>query len=122
MTPEFSQQAYLQLLQNEFAVGDYMQFNDNQLGVGYEGREIMITLLEALNTQKKYKVETLYLALSLCDRYLVNLAIENVIAPSLITLAVVATLMAAKLEEPLQPNYGRMVRLVKSQWDVQITK
>ena len=122
MAPEFSQQAYLQLLQNEFAVGDYMQFNDNQLGVGYEGREIMITLLEALNTQKKYKVETLYLALSLCDRYLVNLAIENVIAPSLITLAVVATLMAAKLEEPLQPNYGRMVRLVKSQWDVQITK
>ena len=122
MAPEFSQQAYLQLLQNEFAVGDYMQFNDNQLGVGYEGRESMITLLEALNTQKKYKVETLYLALSLCDRYLVNLAIENVIAPSLITLAVVATLMAAKLEEPLQPNYGRMVRLVKSQWDVQITK
>ena len=43
----------------------------------YEGRESMITLLEALNTQKKYKLETLYLAMSLCDRYLVNLAIKN---------------------------------------------
>ena len=99
-----------------------MQFNGNQLGVSYEGRESMITLLEALNTQKKYKLDTLYLALSLCDRYLVNLAIQNVSAPSLITLAVAATLMAAKLEEPVQPNYGRMVRLVMNQWDVQITK
>ena len=109
-------------MQAEFAVGDYMQFNGEQLGVSYEGRESMITLLEALNTQKKYKLETLYLALSLCDRYLVNLAIANETAPSLITLAVTATLMAAKLEEPLQPNYSRMVRLVKSQWDVPMTK
>lgn len=99
-----------------------MQFNGEQLGVSYEGRESMITLLEALNTQKKYKLETLYLALSLCDRYLVNLAIANETAPSLITLAVTATLMAAKLEEPLQPNFSRMVRLVKSQWDVPMTK
>jgi len=56
--------------------------------------------------------------MSLCDRYLVNLAIKNYAAPSLIVLAVSATLMAAKLEEPLQPNYGRMVRLVKREWDV----
>ena len=54
--------------------------------------------LEALNAEKKYKPETLYLAASLCDRYLVNLAIKQVKAPSLIILSVVCTLMAAKLE------------------------
>ena len=78
MAPEFSQQIYLQMLNNEFAVGDYMQFNGNRLSVSYDGRESMITLLEALNLQKKYKLDTLYLALSLCDRFLVNLSIENV--------------------------------------------
>jgi len=61
----------------------------------------MITLIESLYTNKKYKLETLYLALSLCDRYLVNIAILNQPAPSLINLAVIGILMAAKLEEPL---------------------
>jgi hypothetical protein len=31
----------------------------------------MVTLLEALNQEKEYKQETLYLAASLSDRYLV---------------------------------------------------
>ena len=35
----------------------------------------MVTLLEALIAEKSYKEETLYLAVSLCDRYLVNLSI-----------------------------------------------
>ena len=35
----------------------------------------MVTLIEALITEKSYKEETLYLAVSLCDRYLVNLSI-----------------------------------------------
>ena len=54
-----------------------MQFNGNQLGVSYEGRESMITLLEALNSQKKYKLDTLYLALSLCG-VKVDVALLNV--------------------------------------------
>ncbi len=58
----------------------------------------MITLLEALNHEKGYKSETLYLAVSICDRYLVNLLINDEKAPCLITLSVIATLMAAKLE------------------------
>ena len=73
----------------------------------------MVTLLEALITEKDYKEETLYLAASLCDRYLVNLAICKKTAPCLIMLAIIGTLMAAKLEQPIQPNFNRMVRLVK---------
>ena len=63
------------MLEKEFAIGDYIVFNDGQLGVTNDSRQRMITLLEALNDEKKYKPETLYLAASLCDRYLVNLAI-----------------------------------------------
>ena len=110
------------MLHNEFAIGDYVEFNGPTLGVTHEARVSMITLVEALCTHKKYKIETLYLAMSLCDRYLVNLAILNQKAPSLVLLAVTGTLMSAKLEEPMQPNFGRMVRLVQSQWSVTIEK
>jgi len=46
----------------------------------------------------------MYLSASLADRYLVNLVVKNERAPCLIKLAVIATLMAAKLEEPIQPS------------------
>ena len=82
----------------------------------------MITLLEALNYEKGYKAETFYLAVSICDRYLVNLLINDERAPCLIMLSVVATLMAAKLEQPMQPNFNRMARLVKNKWDVTMTR
>lgn len=58
----------------------------------------MVTLLEALIAEKEYKEETLYLAVSLCDRYLVNLSISKQSPPCLIMLAITGTLMAAKLE------------------------
>ena len=82
----------------------------------------MVTLLEDLNRLKSYKEESLYLAASLCDRYLVNLAVKSVKAPCLIKLAVIGTLMAAKLEEPIQPSYNRMIRLVANEWQVTIVK
>ena len=86
------------MLDQEFAIGDYIDFGGESLGLSTSSRQHMITLLEALNAEKKYKPETLYLAASLCDRYLVNLAIKKIKAPSLIILSVVCTLMAAKLE------------------------
>ena len=82
----------------------------------------MITLLEDLNISKAYKDETLYLAASLCDRYLVNLAIKNAPSPCLIKLAVVCTLLAAKLEQPIQPSYSRMIKLVADDWNFHLEK
>ena len=61
-------------------------------------RRHMVTLLEDLSRAKEYKEETLYLATSLADRYLVNLAVKNEKPPCLIKLSVICTLMAAKLE------------------------
>lgn len=57
----------------------------------------MVLLIEDLCLLKDYKPETLYMAVSLADRYLVHIAVEGKTAPCLITLAVVCLLMAAKL-------------------------
>jgi hypothetical protein len=58
----------------------------------------MITLMEDLNRMKEYKDDTLFLSTSIADRYLVNLAVKQAASPCLIKLAIVCTLMAAKLE------------------------
>ena len=62
------------------------------------GRQQMIILIEELHVLKEYKIETLYLAVSFADRYLVNIAVKRKEAPNLISLAVVSLLMAAKME------------------------
>ena len=85
----------------EFEIGDYLDWHKGNLRVSTLDRKHMITLIEDLNRVKEYKEETLYLAASLVDRYLVNLAVKNRLAPCLIKLAVIATLIAVKLEEPI---------------------
>jgi hypothetical protein len=40
----------------------------------------------------------------------------------MIKLAICTTLMGAKLEQPMQPNFNRMVRLVKSKWGVETSR
>ena len=82
----------------------------------------MVTLLEELNRLKAYKEETFYLACSLADRYLVNIAVQRKKAPCLIRLAITCTLMSAKLEQPISPSSNRMVRLVEDEWNIQIGK
>ena len=89
------------MLENEIAIGDYIDFHHGELIVTDQARRHMITLLEDLNRTKEYKEETLYLAASLCDRYLVNLAVKNMKAPCLIKLSIICTLLAAKLEQPV---------------------
>ena len=117
--PEYSQKAYMAMRNKEFAIGDYLDWQQGGgLKVSCQSRRHMITLIEDLNRLKNYKEETMYLAASLVDRYMVNLAVKNSVAPCLIKLAVIATLMVAKLEEPIQPSYNRMVKLVSNEWKV----
>lgn len=120
--PEYSQSSYLTMLSKEFSIGDYVGFAACRLEVQEEARRHMITLLEDLNNVKQYKEETLFLAASIADRYLVNLAVKGEKAPCLITLAVISTLMAAKLEQPIQPSYKRMCRLVNDEWKIEIER
>ena len=60
------------------------------------------------------------MATSIADRYLVNLAVRNLQSPCLLELTVVCTLLAAKLEQPLQPSFKRMISLVKVSWQLDI--
>ena len=96
---EFSQNAYETLLVKEVAIGDYISYNEGALGVSAVARKHMVTLMEDLNQQKQYKEESFYIACSLADRYLVNCAVSGKRAPCLIKLAVIATLLSAKLEQ-----------------------
>ena len=59
----------------------------------------MVLLIEELHAVKNYRIETLYLAVSIADRYLKQLSLAGKEEPCLISLAVICTLIAAKLEE-----------------------
>lgn len=103
-------------------MGDYAAVENNSVQVTEEVRLYMITVIIELHRLKAYKEETLYLACSIAERYLAMLTLLEQPSPCLIRLAFVATLMAAKLEEPIQPSFKRMVRLVHKEWNFVTTK
>ena len=75
----------------------------------------MVNLIEQIHAVKEYRTETLFLAVSLMDKYLAILAIDNKSPPCLITLSVTCLLMAAKLAQPISPSFTRMISLLKQQ-------
>ena len=82
----------------------------------------MVMLIEELINLKEYKLETLYLAVSIADKYLVNIAVKGEKAPCLITLAVVCVLMGAKMEQPISPSFNRMIYLMFTQHGMKLDK
>ena len=74
--PWASQLAFNDMLLKEDTVGDYISFNGNFLGVSNDSRTHFVTLLEDIHMIKNYREETLYSAVSIADRYLVNLAVR----------------------------------------------
>ena len=64
-------------MKKEFAIGDYINIKNSTIKITEEARHHMVTLLEELNRLKSYKEETFYLACSLADRYLVNVAVQR---------------------------------------------
>ena len=64
------------MLRNEYTIGDYINF-DGSMVVSEKAREGFVTLLEDLNFKKNYKEETLYMAQSIADRYLVHLIVHK---------------------------------------------
>ena len=80
----------------------------------------MVTLIENIHLEKRYRLETLYLAVSICDRYLVNLQILGRPVPEFILVAVVAILIAAKIEQPSMPSFHKMIKLVNESWSARI--
>ena len=82
--PEYSHSAYRSMLKTEYSIGDYLQSQACTLQMTNYTRQQMVMLIEDLALLKEYKHETLYLAVSIADRYLVNIAVEGKTAPCLI--------------------------------------
>ena len=82
----------------------------------------MVMLIEEFANLKEYKLDTLYLAVSLADRYLVNIAVRGEKAPCLISLAVICILMAAKMEQPISPSFNRMILLLYENHKIKLKK
>ena len=64
----------------------------------------MVQLIEQIHNMKNYRMETLFLAVNIADRYLALLAVLHSQTPSLIELAVISIMLAAKLNEHLSPS------------------
>ena len=72
----------------------------------------MVCLIEQLQSLKGYRLETLYLAVSIADRYLNQLFQRSLQAPNLVTLSVTAIMLAAKLNQSLKPSFNLTVSLL----------
>ena len=71
----------------------------------------MIKFIEKVAELKEYKLDTLFLAVNITDRYLVKTKPSNRIV-CFGTLAICCLLIAAKLMEPMSPNFNNMCKLL----------
>ena len=69
-----------------------------------------------LHEWKGYKPETLFLAAGIFDRYIAMIGPSNFPRDQAMTLATISMLLAAKVEEPVQPSFNRMIKLL-SEWE-----
>jgi len=67
-----------------------------------------VRLIIQLHKSKDYKIEILFLAVGIFDRYIKAIGI-NKFAGKTVCLATVSLLLAAKMEDPLQPSFVRMI-------------
>ena len=75
-------------------------------------RKEMIRLIESIHRAKNYKLDTLYLAVNIADRYLANLSQRGHPSPSLVLLVVTSLMIAAKARQPLKPLYRLTVKIL----------
>ena len=72
----------------------------------------MVSLIESIHSAKNYRVDTLYLAVNIADRYLANLSQRGQPSPNLVLLAVTSLMIAAKAKQPLKPVYNLTVKIL----------
>ena len=74
--PEYSHTSYLTMLQQEFAIGDYLADRDSSHEITHCNRQTIILLINELSNYKRYKIDTFFLAVSLVDRYLAHIHLK----------------------------------------------
>ena len=109
--PEYSQKCYISMLKEEQAIGNYIDAeNLPSTIISKSCRKFLIQMVQSLHQVKNYKEETLYLAISIADRYLVNLVIRGEDKPvDFPSLAVSCLFLAAKIEQPFRTSLKRLV-------------
>ena len=75
-------------------------------------REQLVLVIESLHDTKGYKLETLYLAVRLADRFLAHRIGNEEPKPCLLTLPVTCLIIAAKIHEEMSPSVPRMLALM----------
>ena len=88
-------------------IGDYTSL-DKAIITDSKRQEI-ISFISDLYQIKKYKVETFHLAVNILDRYYSALSFNKRKAPCGVAMATISTLIAAKLEQPVQPSFSKML-------------
>ena len=63
--PEYSYAAYRTMLRKEYAIGDYLSNPNCSLKMTDYTRQQMVMLIEDLCALKQYRIETLYLSVSI---------------------------------------------------------
>jgi hypothetical protein len=75
-----------------------------------------------LHVKKEYKIETLFIAVNIFDRYLANIGHWTFPRDQVCLLATISILIAAKLEQPISPSFLRMIGLLTEEEQRQVSK
>ena len=68
-----------------------------------------------LHYKKDYKIETLFAACNIFDRFIYKTGVAVFPKTKILGLATISTLMGAKLEEPISPSFNRMMMLLSDE-------
>ena len=136
--PEFTQTSYLRLrsLEEAFQLKNYFEepkkpshkhtksgMNEKNSQLFHEEhRQYGIQKIFDLHTRKDYKVETLFIAAGIFDRYINLIGWRNFPGPQSLHLAVTCVLMSAKLEQPISPSFTRMINCLPEDERKYVTK
>ena len=78
-------------------------------------RSYAVQKIFALQQEKQYKIETVFTAVGIYDRYLSCIGHFTFPRNKVCLLATVSILMAAKLEQPISPSFNRMISLLTAE-------
>jgi len=76
--PEYAQSIYVSLLKQECAIGNYFNIKDksNRFATASQ-RTCMMRLIMKIHDIMEFKEDSLYIAASIADRYLVNITVHS---------------------------------------------
>lgn len=128
--PEFSQVSYLRLrsIEEVFSMRNYLDPKRNPDFAGFlknnrsarsvvaynKGRAYGMDKILDLHARKGYRLESLFAAQNIFDRYLSMVGHWNFTEERYVLLATISVLMSAKLEQDTSPSFNRMISLLSN--------